>query len=98
MEANINLLGYVQLLDALAEKEMIKRDPDNHNNLLIFKTDVEVEPGVLKDGYVSENIFEVATQLFHNPESYNELVEVLKDNGYQPIFANKTFVGLGKIA
>ena len=98
MEANINMLGYVQLLNALAEKGLMNRDPENHNNLLVFKTDVEVEQGVFKDGYVSENIFEVAAQLLHNPESYEELVKVLKNRGYQPIFANKEFVGLAQIA
>lgn len=88
-------IAYVKMLDALAEAELLSRDPNNHNNLLVYKEDVEMEDGSVESGWFSENIFELAQELYNSEESMKELLSVVKEKGWTAMFSESgDFAGL----
>jgi len=87
---NPRFIAYVNMLDTLAEEGFVSRNPENEDHILIYYTDLPVdatETGV-SEGWVTENIFDVAQDLYDNEESRKNLFEVLKEQGIEPVFDN----------
>lgn len=76
-------IAYVNLLDALAEAGLVLRDSKNRNNLLVYRENSETK----ETGWFSENIFELAQELFDSEENKNNLFSVLKEIGKKPVFS-----------
>ena len=78
-ESNPMFISFVKLLGELCNKNVLKRDERNKNNILIYRTGLDTSIYPVSEGYVSENIFEVAEELFRDKESreclYNSLLK-----------------------
>lgn len=85
-EYNLKFISVVQLLEAMCQKCLLGRDPQNKYNIIIYKTKLNEEEYGIKEGWVSQNLHEVASELFHNRESFEFLCKFLKGKGYEPKF------------
>lgn len=79
---NLNFYECIGLLDTLVDNGFIQRAPNNENNILIYRSGGYSNP----EGLYSENLMEVAEELFHTPEDVNYLRNVLKENGIKLTF------------
>lgn len=52
MNQKLNFYQCIQLLSALAEKEIIQRDPENKNNILVYRSAGTEYP----EGFYSQNL------------------------------------------
>lgn len=81
-------IAYVKMLDALAKEGMVARDPNNRNNLLVYRERVKMEDGSFVSGWFTENIFEVAQELFMSEEDRNSLFSVVRERGKTVVFSD----------
>ena len=73
----------LQLLVQLIEKEFIKADSNNKDNILIYRKAGNNSP----EGWYSENIFSVAQELANDYNSQQRLQKVLEAKGFEPKFS-----------
>jgi hypothetical protein len=81
----IKFIAYVNLLDALIQEGILKRDPNDRNRVIIYREHVK-EEGLPEEGWFSMNVFEVAQELYDNRKCRDSLYESLKANGLTPEF------------
>lgn len=74
----------IQLLDALAEKGIILRAPDNFNNIIVYRSADELNP----EGWYSQNLMQAAEELTGDVESQRLLRETLEERGGDMVFEN----------
>ena len=75
-EIKQTFLGTMYILEELFKKEILQKDPNNPNNMLIYRSAGTINP----EGWYSENIIETATELFNNKEDLNYIISVAQDN------------------
>lgn len=86
-ETNPMFISFVKLLDELCKREIVKKDTNNQNNVLIYRTGLDPALYSSKEGFVSENIFEVAEELFRDKESRESLYKALSEKySITPVF------------
>ena len=64
MNQKLNFYQCIQLLSALAEKEIIQRDPENKNNILVYRSAGTEYP----EGFYSQNLLSTASELVDDEE------------------------------
>lgn len=75
-EIKQTFLGTLYILEELFKKGILQKDPNNTNNMLIYRSAGTINP----EGWYSENIIETATELFNNKEDLNYIISVAQDN------------------
>ena len=85
-EHNPKFISVVQLLEAMCQKCLLGRDPQNKYNIIIYRTNLDKEMYGITEGWVSQNLQQAASELFHNRESFESLCDILKTKGYEPKF------------
>ena len=75
---NSPLLQWVRLLGDMTEKGILKRDPEDKNSILVYRTAGAQNP----EGWYSENIFTAAAELVDDKEGQeyirNSIEEAIK--------------------
>lgn len=74
----------LQLLDVLADNDIVQRDPNNRNNIITYRTADELNP----EGWYSQNIFTVAEELLYDIEGQQFLRNELESRGIEMQFKN----------
>ena len=69
-------LGTLYILEELFKKGILQKDPNNPNNMLIYRSAGTINP----EGWYSENIIETATELFNNKKDLNYIISVAQKN------------------
>mgnify|MGYP004433583027 FL=1 len=69
----MDFLNCLSLLRELSKKEIIKKDKDVRNNILVYRSGNENFP----EGWYSENIVTVASELVNDSEGVNYLISKL---------------------
>lgn len=64
----------IQLLDKLAECDILMRDPNNKNNLITFRSADELNP----EGFYTQAVIDVAQELYEDIEGQKFLIDELK--------------------
>ena len=59
-------LKIVEEINDLVKKGLLQVDPRNKNNILVYREKGDKNP----EGWYSENIFDVASELLHDPDNY----------------------------
>lgn len=67
----------LQLLDVLIKHNIVLRDPNNKNNVIIYRKAQGTNP----EGWYSDNIHSVARELTHDIKGQKYLRKVLKTKG-----------------
>lgn len=86
----MKFISFVHLLDALVNENLLMRDPEDRNRILVKTQDTP------KDEWVSMNIFTLAEDLFHSQAQRDSLFSAVKEKiGKSPVFSIEgDFVGL----
>ena len=69
----MDFLNCLSLLRELTRKQIIKKDENIRNNILVYRSGHENFP----EGWYSENIVEVASELVNDSEGVNYLISEL---------------------
>ena len=81
----------IQLIDKLADCNIIQRDPNNANNVITYRSADELNP----EGWYSQNVYEVAQELYENRDNQVFLLETLKEKGIDFEFTPNSFLTNG---
>lgn len=85
---HFKFIAFVHLLDALCSTGLMNRDPDNPNNVLIFRENALADGyDAPVSGFFSENIFSVAQELFDDPGQRSDFFATLSGRGYNVVFS-----------
>lgn len=79
----LNFYQCIQLLSSLVNKNIVQRDPNNANNILVYRNATNDFP----EGFYSENLMTVASELVGDIEGQTYLVEQLE----KEVLAEKSF-------
>ena len=80
---NSPLLQWVRLLGDMTEKGILKRDPEDKNSLLVYRTAGTQNP----EGWYSQNIFEAARELLNDEKSQYSMLNALGNAGWMPVYS-----------
>ena len=75
--SDFRFINIVEEIDEAISKGLLQRDPERDNNILVYRTDDKDNP----EGWYSQNILDVASELFHNPKNYEEFKEAIANSG-----------------
>ena len=75
-EIKQTFLGTMYILEELFKKEILQKDPNNTNNMFVYRSAGETDP----EGWYSENIVSVATELFNNKKDLQYIISVAQKN------------------
>lgn len=75
-----------QLLDVFVDNDLIQRDPNNSDNVLVYRAGNSLN----EEGWYSENIFEVAQDLLNDIDGQYFLRKELADRGIEIEFEGVT--------
>jgi hypothetical protein len=64
------------ILEELFKKGVLQKDPNNTNNMFVYRHAGKTEP----EGWYSENIASVATELFNNKKDLQYIISVAQKN------------------
>ena len=70
-------LGLLYVTEALIKKGLLHKDPDNPNNILIYRTGGNEGT----EGWYSENIHSAMNETWHNREELEEFLSLATENG-----------------
>ncbi len=80
----LNYIECVQLIDTLIENNMLRKDPNNPNNVLTYRTGLNESIYGMTEGWVSENIMDVtASELMRDIEGQKYLRGELQKEGVE---------------
>lgn len=79
---NLNFYGCMKLLEACIKAERIHIDPNNQNNILIYRA-VGNPPDKFPEGWYSENIHNTAKDLMEDIGGQKALLGVLKEENIE---------------
>lgn len=82
MDEPLNFIECVQLLDRLAKEGCIQRDPNNRNNILVYRSGGPEKPA----GWHSDNLMSVASEVVNNVDDQKFLRKTLAENGVEMVF------------
>ncbi len=75
-DEKLNFYECLQLLEKLIENDIISKDPNNENNVLVYR--MAGEPKELNpEGWYTENIFDTAHDLVNDEEGQHFLMQEL---------------------
>lgn len=77
IEEPLIFIECVQLLETLIENKIIQKDPNNKDNILVYRLAGTENP----EGWYSENILTSASEIFHDEESQQFLRKLLEEKG-----------------
>lgn len=84
---NIQFFAIVELLDTMCEKGMLQRNPENKDHVIVYRTGLDIEKYGVSEGFVSQHLFDVATELKLNENHEREgFCNALEQEGFQPVF------------
>lgn len=73
----LNFWNTLKLLEKCVEEDILNKDPERNDNILIYRREGEGHP----EGWYSENIFEVAQELQHDINGQKTLIGGLRVKG-----------------
>lgn len=82
MSEPLNFMECEQLLSKLIEEKYILKDPNNENNMLVYRKAGTTYP----EGWYSENILSTASDLVNDLQGQKILRETLAKNGIEMQF------------
>lgn len=96
---NPKFIAYVHLLEAMCDINLLKMNPDKKSHVLVFKEHLDKDLYGKTEGWVSQNIFDVAQELMQAVQSGDtSLYDTLREEGYEPVFDESgEFTELAKI-
>lgn len=71
----IKFIKIVEELNHAIEKGILQRDPNQSNNILVYRARCESTP----EGWYSENILNIASELYHDENNYASFKEAIKN-------------------
>lgn len=74
---NISFLGILSILEEMFSKELLLKDPNNSDNMLVYMEADASNP----EGWYSENIHSVAREILADVESQDAILTYAKENG-----------------
>lgn len=85
----------VRLLERLVELDVIQRDPENKDNILVYRDAAEIDPSDRyapnwPEGWYSENLMSIASELTSDEEGQNYLLDAYQKRAGKP-FERTTF-------
>ena len=80
----LNFYGCLSLLKELTNKDIIKFDIDNPDNILVYRDKSKIQ----KEGWYSVNIFTVAQELLNDGNSQQYLMSVYEEKTGEPYKEN----------
>lgn len=84
---NPKFIAFVELLNEMWEESLLQKDPDNKNNIIIYRTGLDPEKYGVTEGWTSQNIFDAAKEVMeHYQNGDTELFDALKQHGYEARF------------
>lgn len=81
----LNFYQCIQLLTALTEKGLIHKDPDNPNNIFVYRNAGKTSP----EGFYSENLLSTASDLAKDSSAQQYLVSKLEEQTGEPACFSK---------
>ena len=81
----------IQLIDKLADCNIIQRDSNNANNVITYRSADELNP----EGWYLQNVLEVAQELYENRDNQVFLLETLEEKGIDFEFTPNSFLTNG---
>lgn len=84
MDEPLIMYECMQLLDTLAENNIIHRDPDNPNNILVYMEADDLNP----EGWYSQNLMSAAQDLLDDIEGQQLLRRELESRNIDMVFEN----------
>ena len=100
---NPKFIALVKMFEAAIEEGILQKDPENDNNMLIYRTGIDAEIYGISEGWCSQPILDVASEmksdlLNNNTESFENLKSALEEVGISPQFTEDgDFEGLKKV-
>ncbi len=76
-ETKKTFLGLVYIINELLKAGVLKYDPENRDNMLVYRSAGENSP----EGWYSENILSAVSELFQDKEQMEYILSVAADNG-----------------
>ena len=76
-ENDKTFLGLMYIIDALLKAGILQYDPENHDNMLVYRSAGENSP----EGWYSQNILSAVSELFQDKEQVDYILSVATDNG-----------------
>lgn len=74
---NKTFLGLTYIINELLKIDVLQYDPENHDNMLIYRSASENNP----EGWYSQNILSAVSELFQDKEQMDYVLSVAADNG-----------------
>ncbi len=95
---NPKFIAYVHLLSAMCDEEILSKDPNNSNNILVYRTNMDESVYGVSEGWTSQNIFDAAQEIFNEAKQGTpSIFDALEENGFEAAFTeNGDFEGLYK--
>ena len=85
-DEQLNFYQCIQLLDALVANDQIQQDPQNKQNILVYRSAGEDTP----EGWYSQNLMSAASELANQPDEQKILLDRLQEVTGQQIELERT--------
>lgn len=76
-ENDKTFLGLMYIIDELLKTGILQYDPENHDNMLVYRSAGENNP----EGWYSQNILSAVSELFQDKKQMDYVLSVAADNG-----------------
>lgn len=76
-ENDKTFLGLMHIIDELLKTGILQYDPENHDNMLVYRSAGENSP----EGWYSQNILSAVSELFQDKKQVDYVLSVATDNG-----------------
>ena len=100
---NPKFIALVKMFEAAIDEGIFQKDPDNENNILIYRTGMDANIYGISEGWCSQPVMDVAGEmktdlLYNNPKGFESLKNALAEKGVIPQFTDDgDFDGLKKV-
>lgn len=85
-DKKLNFYNTLELLHCAIKHEILQQDPNNNNNILVYRLAGTESP----EGWYSQNVHDVAREMFEDPkcEGQKAIMKELKGRGINPDFTD----------